>query len=828
MARNPHFDVSAAVVRQLGEELVSDEVTAIVELVKNAYDADATYANVVVNTVDAPPKEWPAYPDAQGFITIEDDGFGMSEDEITSGWLVISLSSKRTMKSGGGRTPKGRTPLGDKGLGRLSTQKLGENLEMVTRKDGSPSSSRVSFSWSAFRDDRSLSEVPVSISTAQEPERLKGTVLAMTGLRNPEVWRGAAAEQLVVDLSQIISPFPEARPFRVTLKIDGRPIDLGQVSERVRNAAVGRFSFAFVDGRLTIDGAIRLAKLRGNDANAYDTLLAPDNGKAFFEHLCKRPLPIDLRYGPDGAHFATFSYSVELATLGDVDTIASLDEPGRRIPADPGPFTGEIDDFLLRGDQAAVKLAGLANANEVQQVVKRQAGIKVFRDGFGIKPYGINGQDWLRLAAGWTSAGSFYGLRPQNVLGFVLISEASNSHLKEKTDREGFVANPWSQNFQRLVSHVASTIGDLYETIRRTFNDYRREMAERVRPLGSSRQVVSDAASVAERLASYSSRAVGLRGAAAIARERIQKVTDRVGATPVLSSAGERELADLLSEANAALTASNVLFGEMEEYGEQAKALADIVATLAPRLDVMSDQLSDFSELAGLGLVAETLSHEVQNQTDRLMQQASGAIKKAQSARPPNRDLVQFGQEVTSAASALRRLVGHLGPSLRYQRDKVEVIEMSSLVRDLKDHFKVRWEGYGFECSFKISGSDFEIETNRGRMLQVLDNLFINSEYWLKQALARDPLFKPEIHVDYEPYRVRVWDNGAGVDRSVEDALFEPFVTLKPKAQGRGLGLFINAQILESIGGQAVLLPDRNDQGRRFVFEIDLTSVAHG
>ncbi len=69
-------------------------------------------------------------------------------------------------------------------------------------------------------------------------------------------------------------------------------------------------------------------------------------------------------------------------------------------------------------------------------------------------------------------------------------------------------------------------------------------------------------------------------------------------------------------------------------------------------------------------------------------------------------------------------------------------------------------------------------------MLQVIDNLILNAEYWLKEKLERDPAFKPEIAIDYEPYRLRISDNGPGVDRSVEDALFEPFITLKPKKQG--------------------------------------------
>lgn len=824
MAKTPHFDISAAVVRQLGEELVSDEVTAIVELVKNAYDADASFAHVVVNTQESLPLGTSKFPYARGFVTIEDDGYGMDEQDVENGWLMISLSAKRGMKAKGQTTAKGRTPLGDKGLGRLSTQKLGQNLDMVTVKDGSSETLHVSFSWQAFEDNRSLSDVPVSIEKAGTP-RTKGTLLAISGLRNPNVWEGKAAEQLVADLSQMISPFPEARPFRVTLKIDGRPIDLGLISDRIRKAAIGRFLFNFADGRLTLNGQIRLAKLRGNAPDFFDEYIAPDNGRAFYQYLQTKKLPVPLSYCDDHAYFVSFEHSLELAALGEVDLIPALDDAGKQVPADPGPFNGEIDEFLLRADETGVKLGGLASATEIQQIVRKQAGVKVFRDGFGIKPYGINGQDWLRLGAGWTSASSFYGLRPQNVLGFVLISEAKNGHLKEKTDREGFVSNPWTQNFQRLVVYVATTIGDVYESIRRNLNVYRQELMEKRQPLKSNKQAVTDAAAIAKQLSSYSGKAASLSGTASAARQRIKEVSDRISSTPILSSAVERELADLLREANAALAASTELYGELEEYTHQAKRLADIVSSLAPKLDVMSDQLNDFSELAGLGLLAETLSHEVQNQSDRLMQRASLAIKRGQAARPPNRDLVQFGQEVTSTVGTLRTLLGHLGPSLRYQRDKIETFEISGLLGDIRQHFRTRWEADRFGCTLKLTGEDFDVETNRGRMIQILDNLILNAEYWLRERVKRDSSFQPEVTIDYEPFALRLWDNGSGVERSVEDSLFEPFVTLKPKTQGRGLGLFICAQIMESLGGRISLSPERNAEGRRYVFELDLTSI---
>lgn len=828
MADKPHFDISAAVVRQLGEELVSDEVTALVELVKNAYDADATYANVVVNTKDPPPSSTSVDGDARGYVTIDDDGFGMNEEEVRNGWLMISLSGKRTMKATGKRTPKGRTPLGDKGLGRLSTQKLGRHLDMLTRKDGCDDTIRVSFSWDAFDDDRSLSDVPVSINKEPAPGRNKGTQLVISAMRNPQVWQGDALNQLTKDLSQIISPFPEARSFLVTLKIDGRSIDLGQVSERVRKAAIGRFMFDFKDGKLSLNGSIRLIKLRGNKPDFFDRFLLPDQGQEFYKFLKNRPGTESISLSKDKNLYLGFSYEFDLSTLGGVETVQATDDPKKNVPADPGPFTGEIDEFLLRPDETSTKLGGLSNSTELRSIVRQQAGIKIFRDGFGIKPYGINAQDWLKMGQGQTSGGSFYGLRPDNVLGFVLISESTNSHLKEKTDREGFVSNAWSQNFQRLVSLVPKTISDLYETIRRTLLLYETEVADKHQPYGGPREAVTDASSVVERLSTYTAKGSSLRQRADITNAKLREVSERINKAPIFSSAAERKVGELLNEARGALDASAGLFDELEEYTAQAKMLAGIVSNLAPRLEVLGEQLNDYTELAGLGLLAETLSHEVQNQTDRLMLQASNAAKKGQDARSPNRDLVQFSRDVTSTVSVLRALVAHLSPSLRYQRDRIESIEVSSLMDDVRSYFEMRWESNKFGCNILLTGNDFDIETNRGRIVQVIDNLVLNSEYWLKLAADRESEFKPQITIHYEPYRLRIFDNGPGIDRSVEDALFEPFVTLKPKKQGRGLGLFIAAQIMESFGGSIALLPDRNSAGRRYVFELDLTSIARG
>ncbi|AGS25791.1 ATP-binding protein [Rhizobium etli] len=827
MARRPHFEISASVVRQLGDELVSDEVTAIVELVKNAYDADADFAHVEVNTAAHPTLAGTTFPGARGFITIEDDGMGMSEDDINNGWLVISLSKKREMKAKGETTPKGRTPLGDKGLGRLSTQKLGDNLEIVTRKDGQDKTTHVAFSWKEFTDDKGLSAVPIQLSEAKSPRR-KGSILAISDLRNPDVWKGASEDKLVTDLSQIISPFEAARPFLVTLKIDGKERDLGHVSGQVRNAAVGKFTLDYRDGVLEVRGKIRLAKFRGNqkgeDLEFFENNVVASNGKDFFNFLLGQKPVVEFSYSSDPAYFVEFVHRVNFSSLGGVESLKNDD--GQPIGlADPGPFSGEIDEFLLRKDETSLRLSGLSEHSIIADTVQAHVGVKIFRDGFGIRPYGVNGEDWLRLGAQQTSGGSWYGMRPQNVIGYIKISEKENGRLKEKTDREGFVSDPYSRNFTRLALQASGTIETFYEWIRRSYNAYRLARVRLDTPLESGKEIVRKASSLAQQVSAYAQTAEAVERAAATAKTKVHNVSLKIEETPLLTSDAERELAALLAEARDALSSSTELFAQLQVYAAQGRELANMVRTVAPRLDILNDQLSDFSELAGVGMLAESLSHEVENQTDRLMQRASSASDKARKSAPPNVDLVLFAQEITSIALAMRRQIGHLTPSLRFRRDKLEPFRVSSLLADTQTYFSERWTGGGASIHLDIA-DDFPVRTNRGRLTQVIDNLFLNSEYWLRQS--EPDAAGPGVFVECQAPFMRIWDNGIGVDPSVEASLFQPFISLKPKGEGRGLGLFISGQILQSMGCGIALLHERNQHGRRYKFELDLSGIVDG
>jgi C4-dicarboxylate-specific signal transduction histidine kinase len=121
--------------------------------------------------------------------------------------------------------------------------------------------------------------------------------------------------------------------------------------------------------------------------------------------------------------------------------------------------------------------------------------------------------------------------------------------------------------------------------------------------------------------------------------------------------------------------------------------------------------------------------------------------------------------------------------------------------------------------------ADFTIKFNTGHLLQVVDNLMRNSEYWLRQYAAHHEGAPLQIYVVIAGPEVLVWDTGPGVRPAIEKTLFEAFVTDKPRGQGNGLGLYIVTQLLERAGCSIRLSPERNEAKRRYKFVLDMSGA---
>jgi signal transduction histidine kinase len=810
-----HFDITPHIVKQLGEQLVSDEITALLELIKNSYDADASYVSIEINTTGNYAKEKLFFPDHSGFIVVEDDGFGMSEETILKSWLIISYSQKRAFKDQKKQTAKGRTPLGEKGLGRLSTQRLADLCEIFTSEENKIGT-HIAFNWKDFETEEKLGNVRVELE-AYQPKRKHGTTLILGNINHKEVWEGNNLEKFKGQVSQIISPYKENRPFEVYITINGISVDLDKSNEELRELAISRFEFTFNGASIIIKGKTKLTKFIGNSVDIYKKLLEPDYGKKFYTHLTKKYT--DLKFQPDENFFIEFERQFNLENIGSLEVVE-----GER--ANPGPFYGKIDEFtydtwLYNTDNVKDVFGKLSNYREFAQA---QAGIKLFRDGFAIKPFGIDAEDWLKLGDEQTGGNSYYGLRPKNVTGFVNISEYENYQLKDKTDREGLISNPYSRNFFVIARFIKNQINTYQESIRRSFTDFKNTYNTEnngIKTVTQAFNQLKDTKSKTEEVK------IEFNDAIVIVDKAItdsRKIVKEVKESPLFSTDLEKETADKVNDILNELIKIKSTLAKLQQVVNRAEKLNEVIDILQPKIEILEEQLGNFSELAGLGLVAESVSHEFATISDRLAEKASFYTNKLQSKILTDSDIYVLMEYINSTVSGLKMQLKHLDPTLKYNREAKANFTMSSFFKEEKEYYGNRFDKAGI--SFNVETIDnFSVRINKGKLIQVIDNIFNNSEYWLRQRKSTEGRFSPEIKISIEKPWIYIADNGYGIPEAIENQIFEPFVTTKPKGEGRGLGLFIIQQLLDSVGCSVNLEPAKNEQGRKYIFALNLSNI---
>ncbi|MBP9151019.1 MAG: sensor histidine kinase [Flavobacteriales bacterium] len=798
--QDPHFDISAYVVKQLGEELVSDEVTALMELVKNAYDADSTYVKINISTTNRLSMPSLTLPEHKGYIIIEDGGDGMNKGELTKGWLTISSSKKREIKRSGGVTRLGRTPQGDKGLGRLSAQRLGRKLEIITGKAKDDTQYHVGFNFDDFKEGTMLAKVPVRWTPSAKVTEKKGTKLIILDLKNPSTWSGEAGKKIIGRLSQLISPYKDQRPFAVSLVIDGKRVDFDTISDKLRNLAISRFTIAFDGADLIVAGRIKLTKLKGSnksiDKENFERLLLEDGGNAFLDYLLlnsknKWAVSSNVTASLEKGWYLNFEQRHEFRGIGGVANNLSeeIDEAKNRLIANPGAFTGEINEFNLDSED---QIKGVFSDFDLfKSLIQEQAGVKVYRDGFGIRPFGLDGNDWLNLARASTS-GDFYSLRPNNVMGFIALNGSVNKHLQEKTDREGFVETPYSRNFHVLISHSVKQVNDFLTKIRRAYNSYKEEVA--------------------------------------IERTRLPTMEDTLKMMASTGKSAEQFSVNVdnlnfdLSKGNLDDKVLSKFFKELKVTLDQAAVLNDVADLVRQRFSKVEEQAALFAELAALGMTAEAISHEFAEIANRLAQQTEKIEGHIEKQKLADVQLNTYLEYVSSAVSAMRRQLGHLAPSLRYVREKEEVFEVKEFLTNHLQFYSGRFAQEGIRIELIEPFLNFKVKVNRGKLTQIFDNVILNSEFWLKEFKKANKGFHPKICIEVtQAGSVLLYDNGLGVEPSLEEVIFEPFVSGKSK--GRGLGLYIVTQLLEPHGCSISLQPNRNEFRRKYIFRLDLSGM---
>ena len=204
------FDVNT--FRLIGRELITDRITAVYELVKNCYDANATevtirFENVSQDLINRNSK-----------IIISDNGHGMSYNDIRDKWMVVGTASKRCNQYS--PTPFKRRYVGEKGIGRFAVDKLGRHVKIETKEYNSNQKLILNIDWDKY-DTLSKSQqlnlftdVENTYSFVEAPKEEKGTTLVISSIQ--ETWTDLDIIRPERELEKIVSPFhPLNPPFNI-------------------------------------------------------------------------------------------------------------------------------------------------------------------------------------------------------------------------------------------------------------------------------------------------------------------------------------------------------------------------------------------------------------------------------------------------------------------------------------------------------------------------------------------------------------------------------------------------------------------------------------
>lgn len=813
------FDINPHVIRQLGAELVSDEVTALMELIKNSYDADASYVRIVIDTEGT--CTIPGINKShKGYIVVEDNGFGMDKETLLKSWLIISYSNKREVNGVKPKTPKGRTPLGDKGLGRLSTQRLANCCEIFTRKKGKEAF-HVGFNWSDFDKAERLSDVDVVFHPTDMPNA-SGTRMILLDLIGKNCWQGEGLERLKGSLCQIIAPYKALKPFNIYLKVNGDDVDIIQEMEKLEQLNLCDINFRYEARKMNVQIGIKLRKLIGNEYDEYQKLILPDNGRRFENFLFN-----DKKNRGKAFEKACDDYWLKSVFSYDLHSVLPKDiQISEEASEDPGNFEGRIQEFYFGAQDKSGSWWNEIYKDflEYKSFVQSQRGIKIYRNGFAIRPYGMDKNDWLNLSQGQTSGSSYYGLRPGNVVGYIAIDGGVNRELRDKTDREGLIDNGYYRNFYRLVAGVVDRYAEIMENLRRCYSDFRKSLSDDNTKVHSMTQAFNV---IAEQAKLGSETTIAYRDV----QNKLKTLENKI------SKVVKQEQTGLFDEVNIELfrkTLNEVLHTLSESKDVLAKAndvlgnsafLNEALMVIEPKLSALENQLDEFTSLASLGLISEMLTHDLGQISQRMLKKGEEMEIQIKSQETISTDeLYGYVDFLKSSVSSLKSQMSHLDPSLKYNKEKKEKLDMTQFLEKEEFAFyadKLKKKGIGYNI---VVDKGFTINMNKGRVIQIFDNLINNSIYWLerkKVAMVEERCITVTVDMPWVYFE----DNGDGVDKSVEDVLFEPFVTRKPRGEGRGLGLFIVRQLLDANKCDIVLDEKRNSQGNRYRFSVNFSSV---
>ncbi|HEX8429323.1 sensor histidine kinase [Hymenobacter sp.] len=733
---NVRFTIDAGIINRLGQELVGKQETAVAELIKNAYDADATDVKIIFSNTDAP----------GGTMLIEDNGLGMTRDQLLNGFMRLS-SNDKLLHPTSERYQRRRA--GRKGIGRFAVQRLGEELVLTTQTPNSEKALRVTVDWEIFRAGRDLGSIKSRVEEIAK-ERPYGTTLFIRKLR--EAWTNAEQRRVYRYVSELLQPFPLTK-FK----------DTQTEASVTPSANAGRFDVELIQ-----------------QTGAEKTVIASQEETIFSNALAIIEGHVDDK--------GQGKWSVESIKLGIAEETWSIghDRENKKSFIHLRNVSIKAYYYIWNADLFPRILFGT-----LQEIGRQQGGIRVFRNGFRVPPYGERGDDWLQLDASYAGRKFLPPHANNNFIGLIELSDSEGELFEERSSREGLIENDAFRELQDFAYRL------LTAAIQRIA-----EAREKKQTAGQTDWQKKPDSDPAQRL----------RVAATQIRETISKAREqKVNQAPPNDSSTDSGKENSEPQGDA-----NEKGDEPDEFTPLDDAARDIEEA-ANDAQTLLQENQMLRVLASLGIMIGEFTHEIR--------QTLGSAQLN----------TEFLSKIVPTTSRERRTIDHLAANISLIRGyssyfyqtvsdnvsrELEPQDLRVAGRQFEDAMSVSIKRAGITLTFEPQG--YELLTppmHSSEISSLLFNFYSNALKAIRRAKSTGHML---LRVGEENKRVflEFADNGDGIPEHLKERIFNAFFTTDSpasrsssaaeEAQGSGLGLKIVYDIVTVYGGEVFLTTPPN------------------
>lgn len=418
------FTVDAGIINRLGLELVGRSETALAELIKNSYDADANVVNLYFEN---------AFQEG-GNLIIEDDGVGMNREQLINGFMRLATTDKihNSLSEKFNRPKAGR-----KGIGRFSTQRLGETLEIITQSEKSNEALKLSINWNAYETDKEIGEIINQLDIIDKGRSIgNGTSLYINCLR--EKWSDADIKRVYRYVSELIQPN--------FLKVD----NTGFINDENKKEG---FEVNF---------------LRRNNPNENWVSIADPQVMMLNRALATFSGYIDKNgFGHCNVLSKNFTFNGEIKSLND-DFIIS-DTPYDTLKGTNIVFKVY---YFIGGDRNSYYGITKTELNVILDHLNKNGGVKLYRNGFRVPKYGDLENDWLNIEKN-SRIGKGIPFNNNRLIGFVQLIDPQGEVFEESAGREGLIEKEAFNQLQEFVSEALKLCFSNFSSWFRNTDEYK-------------------------------------------------------------------------------------------------------------------------------------------------------------------------------------------------------------------------------------------------------------------------------------------------------------------------------------------------------------------